>query len=64
MEKINKGEEGIVARVVELEVDSRKTGHLSRAVDVILTRLESGAWLFRSIAPQPFKHSKSMGRNW
>ena len=64
LEKINKGEEGIVARVAELQVDSKKVGRLSRAVEVILTRLESGAWLFRSIAPQPFKHSKPDVKEW
>ena len=62
LEKINKGEEVIVARVFELEVDSKKAGRLSRAVEVILTRLDSGAWLFRSIAPQPFKHIKPDGK--
>ena len=64
LEKINKGEEGIVARVAELEVDSKKAGRLNRAVEVILTRLDSGAWLFRSIAPQPFKHSKPAEKEW
>ena len=63
LEKVNKGEESIVARVAELQIDSKKAGRLHRAVEVILTMLDSRAWLFRCIAPQPFKHSKPMRRN-
>ena len=64
LEKVNKGEEGIAARVAELQIDSKKAERLRRAVEVILTRLDSGAWLFRSIAPQPFKHSKPYEKEW
>ena len=46
LEKVNKGEEGIAATVAELQIDSKKAGRLRRAVEVILTRLDSGAWLF------------------
>ena len=34
LEKVNKGEEGIVARVAELEVDSMNAGRLRTAVEV------------------------------
>ena len=58
MEKVSKGEKGIVSKVAKLQVDLKKARRLSGAVEVILMRLESGAWIFRSIAPQPYKHIK------
>ena len=64
LEKVNKGEEGIAATVAKLQIDSKKARRLRRAMEVILTRLDSGAWLFRSIAPQPFKHSKPDEKEW
>lgn len=64
LEKVSKCEEGIVSTVAELQVDSKKAGRLSRVVEVILTRPESGAWIFRSIAPLPYKHSKPGDTEW